>query len=62
MLDNDVTVLELAFCIDVDRFGDISEVELVPGGADIVVTNENKREYVDRVVQVRVSLATTSFL
>jgi len=53
MLDNDVAVLDLAFCIDVDRFGEISEVELVPGGANIPVTNENKREYVDRVVQVK---------
>jgi E3 ubiquitin-protein ligase HUWE1 len=53
MLDNDVTVLDLAFCIDVDKFGLVTEVELVPGGADIAVTNENKAEYIDRVVQVK---------
>ncbi len=35
------------FCIDQDFFGKIESKELVPGGAEIKVTNANKLEYLD---------------
>ncbi|KAI6042697.1 hypothetical protein EDC04DRAFT_2657897 [Pisolithus marmoratus] len=54
ILNNDITdVLEMNFTTTEDRFGDIREVELKPGGADIHVTEANKKEYVDAVVDYR---------
>ena len=49
MLENDVTDLGFFFAIDVeDDSGEgVSSVELKPGGADIAVTNANKREFVE---------------
>ncbi|ETV94704.1 hypothetical protein H310_11679 [Aphanomyces invadans] len=46
---DDVDDLALTFSVTVDEAG--SEVELVVGGRDIAVTNANKAEYVDRMVQ-----------
>ncbi|KAH7910826.1 hypothetical protein BJ138DRAFT_1152053 [Hygrophoropsis aurantiaca] len=54
MLENDITdVLDETFTATEDRFGEIVEVELKPGGADIPVTEENKKEYVEAVVEYR---------
>ncbi|KAH7923840.1 HECT-domain-containing protein [Leucogyrophana mollusca] len=54
MLDNDITdVLDETFTTTEDRFGEIVEVELRPGGADIPVTDENKKDYVEAVVEYR---------
>jgi E3 ubiquitin-protein ligase NEDD4 len=39
--------LELTFSTDDERFGEMTSIELKPGGEDIEVTNENKREYVE---------------
>lgn len=48
--DNDITdVLDLTFTAEDDRFGEIVEVELKPGGHDIEVTEENKHEYVELI-------------
>lgn len=45
--DNDITdILELTFSTDDDRFGEVVTVDLKPGGRDIEVTEENKKEYV----------------
>ena len=45
--DNDITdVLDLTFSTDDDQFGEVVTVDLKPGGRDIEVTEENKREYV----------------
>lgn len=49
ILENDVTTMDMTFTRDVERFGAMKVVDLKPGGADIKVTNENKREYVDLV-------------
>lgn len=38
-----------------ERFGDIVVVDLKPGGADISVTEENKKEYVDLMVKHYIS-------
>lgn len=52
--NNDITdVLDETFSVTEDRFGEIIEVELKPGGANIAVTEENKKEYVEAVVEYR---------
>ncbi|KAI9278407.1 hypothetical protein BDA99DRAFT_492079 [Phascolomyces articulosus] len=56
ILDNDITdVLELTFSTDDDQFGEVVTVDLKPGGRDIEVTEENKREYVNLVTEWRIS-------
>ena len=46
--NNDITdALELTFSTEDERFGETVSIELKPGGEDIEVTNENKREYVE---------------
>ncbi|KAH6911411.1 ubiquitin-protein ligase [Coprinopsis sp. MPI-PUGE-AT-0042] len=56
MLDNDITdVLYESFSITVEEFGEMRTIELKPGGEDISVTEENKKEYVDLVVEYRIS-------
>ncbi len=37
------------------RFGEMVTIDLKPGGADIAITEENKKEYVDLVVEYRIS-------
>jgi hypothetical protein len=45
--DNDIDgVLDLTFSTDDERFGETVTIDLKPGGRDIEVTNENKKEYV----------------
>ncbi|XP_075041186.1 E3 ubiquitin-protein ligase NEDD4-like isoform X11 [Mixophyes fleayi] len=53
ILENDPTELDLMFCIDEENFGQTYQVDLKPNGSDMVVTNENKREYIDLVIQWR---------
>ncbi|XP_076027893.1 E3 ubiquitin-protein ligase NEDD4-like isoform X2 [Genypterus blacodes] len=53
ILENDPTELDLRFCIDEDNFGQTYQVDLKPSGSDTVVTNENKKEYIDLVIQWR---------
>ncbi|KAF2872473.1 hypothetical protein BDV95DRAFT_569815 [Massariosphaeria phaeospora] len=55
MLNNDITdALELTFATDDERFGETVSLELKPGGEEIEVTNENKREYVDLITEWRI--------
>ncbi len=42
------------FTLTEDRFGELVTTELKPGGEDIPVTEENKKEYVDAVVSYRI--------
>ena len=45
--DNDIVdVIENVFCVDHEAFGERKQHELKPGGKDIPVTEENKKEYV----------------
>lgn len=54
--ENDITdVLYETFTRTEDRFGEIVTIDLKPNGADIPVTEENKKEYVDAVVEYRIS-------
>ncbi|KAJ1796406.1 hypothetical protein LPJ59_003769, partial [Coemansia sp. RSA 2399] len=53
-LENDISDMGFTFTVDDDRFGERVEVELKPGGKDIDVTEENKKEFVHLSVQYRV--------
>ena len=45
--DNDITdVIDHVFCVDHEAFGEHKEHELKPGGRDIPVSEDNKKEYV----------------
>lgn len=45
---NDIDgVLDLTFSTDDERFGETQTIDLKPGGSEIEVTNENKKEYVE---------------
>ncbi|KAI5474922.1 E3 ubiquitin-protein ligase NEDD4 [Pseudohyphozyma bogoriensis] len=55
MLENDITdVLDNTFSTEDDRFGETVTVELKPGGAEIEVTNDNKKEYVQLITEWRI--------
>lgn len=64
--ENDPRQLELTFCVDEDTFGQKSQHELKPGGANIEVTDENKDEYIKLVIEwrfvARVKDQMTAFL
>jgi hypothetical protein len=54
--ENDITdIIEETFTTTEERFGEMVTIELKPGGADIPVTEENKQEYVDLIVDYRIS-------
>lgn len=54
--DNDITdVIENTFTTEEERFGEIITIPLVPGGEDIEVTQENKREYVEAITEYRIA-------
>ncbi len=48
MIDETFTTME-------ERFGEMVTIDLKPGGADVAVTEANKKEYVDHVVEYRIS-------
>jgi hypothetical protein len=61
MASNDIDgVLDLTFSIETDAFGVNTTVDLKPGGRDIAVTNNNKREYA-RLLRMTSRSATESF-
>jgi E3 ubiquitin-protein ligase NEDD4 len=54
--ENDITdVIYEAFTRIEERFGEMVTIDLKPGGANIAVTEENKKEYVDFVVEYLMS-------
>ena len=54
--DNDITdIIDETFTTTEERFGEMVTVERRPGGADVAVTDDNKKEYVDAVVEYRIS-------
>ncbi|XP_029451211.1 E3 ubiquitin-protein ligase HACE1 isoform X2 [Rhinatrema bivittatum] len=59
ILDNDISDLglELTFSVETDVFGAMEEVPLKPGGTSILVTQENKAEYVQLVTELRMTRA-----
>lgn len=54
MLENDITdVITEDFSVEIDDYGEKKVIDLIPGGRDIPVTEENKKEYVQKVVDYR---------
>ena len=54
--DNSIEdVIDETFTTAEDRFGEMVTIDLKPGGADVPVTDENKKEYVDLIVEYRIS-------
>ena len=54
--ENDITdVIDETFTTMEERFGEMVTIDLKPGGAEVAVTEENKKEYVDLVVEYRIS-------
>ncbi|XP_054858178.1 E3 ubiquitin-protein ligase NEDD4 isoform X2 [Eublepharis macularius] len=53
ILENDPAELDLRFTVDEERFGQTYQHELKSGGSELVVTNENKHEYIYLVIQWR---------
>lgn len=47
--------LEMTFCTDFEVLGKITEVELKTGGKDVQVTEENKEEYIELMMQWRLT-------
>ncbi|CAG04946.1 unnamed protein product, partial [Tetraodon nigroviridis] len=55
MKDNDIEdMLDLTFTVNEEVFGQITERELKPGGANIAVSEKNKKEYIERMVKWRI--------
>lgn len=51
--ENDITdVLDNTFSAEDDRFGETVTIDLKPGGQEVAVTNENKKEYVQCVFEL----------
>ena len=53
MLNNDVEPLDMYFTADTDVLGEHQTVNLKPNGSNIKVTNENKEEFVNLMVERR---------
>ncbi|KAI1616890.1 E3 ubiquitin-protein ligase hula [Exophiala viscosa] len=54
-LENDITdILDQTFSLEDEQFGETKTIDLKPGGRDIPVTNENKREYVELVTEWKI--------
>ena len=52
--ENDINgVIDTTFSVEYDRFGHLEVQELMPGGKDIPVTEQNKQEYVKLYVKYR---------
>ncbi|RKP39957.1 putative E3 ubiquitin-protein ligase [Dimargaris cristalligena] len=55
VLENDITdILDLTFSVEDDRFGEVVTIDLKPGGRDIEVTEDNKKEYVELVTDWKI--------
>ncbi|KAK6458615.1 E3 ubiquitin protein ligase TOM1 [Scheffersomyces xylosifermentans] len=54
MLENDITdVITEDFSVETDDYGEHKIIDLVPNGRNIPVTEENKHDYVKKVVEYR---------
>ncbi|KAI9565597.1 hypothetical protein GHT06_009389 [Daphnia sinensis] len=51
--ENDPSELDLNFAVDEESFGKTIQRELKPNGTNIPVTNDNKHEYINLVIQWR---------
>ena len=56
MLGNDITdIITETFSIEVDKFGVLEIVDLIENGRNVPVTEENKQEYIQLVVEYRLT-------
>lgn len=63
MLENDITeIITETFSVEIDDFGVTQIVELVENGRNIAVTEENKQEYVQLIVEYRLTGSVQSQL
>lgn len=54
MLENDITdIITETFAMESEVFGETEVIDLIPDGRNIPVTQENKEEYIQRVVEYR---------
>lgn len=53
IMENDPVDLDLRFSVEEDYFGEITTRDLKLSGSDIIVTNDNKHEYINLVIQWR---------
>jgi E3 ubiquitin-protein ligase HUWE1 len=54
MLENDITdIITETFSVDNDKFGVIETVDLIENGRNILVTQENKQEYIRLIVEFK---------
>ena len=47
-------MIENTFTVEDDRFGEVVTTDLCPGGTDMAVTEENKKEYVQLITEWRI--------
>mgnify|MGYP002803416018 FL=1 len=59
ILDNDISDLgfDLTFAVETDVFGTMRVIDLKPGGNQVMVTEENKHEYVQLVADLKLTRA-----
>jgi E3 ubiquitin-protein ligase HUWE1 len=56
MLENDISeVITETFSVETDNFGVVEIVDLIENGRNIPVTEENKQEYVQLVIEHRLT-------
>ena len=53
--ENDIVDVDKTFTLTEERFGEVVTIELKPGGDDIAVTEDNKKDYVNALVEYRLS-------
>lgn len=55
LLENDITEagLEMTFSVDNEEFGVVKTIDLIDDGRNVIVTNENKKEYAKLIVEYR---------
>lgn len=54
ILENDITdVIEETFSVEADDYGEHKIIELAENGSEIAVTEENKQDYVKRIVEYK---------
>ncbi|KAL6950023.1 hypothetical protein ACO0QE_000692 [Hanseniaspora vineae] len=56
ILENDITdIIDLTFSVDTDDYGEHKIIDLIENGRDIAVTQENKSDYVTKIVEYKLS-------
>ncbi|KAG0353325.1 hypothetical protein BG005_007379 [Podila minutissima] len=53
--ENGAEILDTTFSTNDERFGEVVTIDLKPGGRDIIVTEENKKEYVELMTEWRIT-------